>query len=98
MTIKTQTEAVRSESEKSAYRPERLVKLREVLHITGLSRSRLYVLVKEGKFPAPIAIGEGSRARGWVGSRIDEWVMRAIAASSLLAMSRSDAVQRGIGN
>jgi predicted DNA-binding transcriptional regulator AlpA len=56
-----------------------------------LSRSKLYKLVKEGKFPASVAIGEGSRAKGWAGSKIDEWVRRTIVAGAVLKSSRADA-------
>ena len=39
---------------------------------TGLSRSTIYLLIKQGKFPAPIQLAP--RAVGWVGSEIDEWI------------------------
>lgn len=40
--------------------------------LTGLSRSTIYRLIQEGKFPAPIKIGE--RASGWKQSTIEAWI------------------------
>lgn len=44
----------------------------DVLAMIGLSRSTLYNLVRDGRFPAPISIGQ--RAVGWRLSDVDEWV------------------------
>ena len=56
-----------------------LLRLPAVLAQTGLSRAWLYQLVKDGKFPAPIKIGERSVA--WVSAEIDDWVQERISAS-----------------
>lgn len=56
-----------------------LLRLPVVLAQTGLSRAWLYQLVKEGKFPAPIKIGERSVA--WVSAEVDDWVQARISAS-----------------
>lgn len=50
----------------------RLIKLTEVLHTTGLSRSTLYKYVADGVFPKPVSLGE--RAVGWVESEINDWL------------------------
>lgn len=57
---------------------ERLLRLREVMRITGLCRSAIYQYIKEGKFPSQVKLGEGSRAVAWVASQINEWVRRQI--------------------
>jgi prophage regulatory protein len=47
---------------------------------TGLSRTTLYSLIKEGKFPAPIPLG--ARAVGWLESEVDAWIESRVKARS----------------
>lgn len=35
-----------------------LIRRKEVERLTGLSRSRIYDLMKQGAFPKPVALGE----------------------------------------
>ncbi|MBY0242619.1 MAG: AlpA family phage regulatory protein [Burkholderiaceae bacterium] len=49
----------------------RLLRLREVIHICGLSRSGIYAAIKEDRFPRSVPIGE--RARAWVQHEIENW-------------------------
>ncbi len=51
---------------------ERLIRLPEVLMLTGLSRSTLYRKVKEGRFPAPVSLGPRSVA--WRESEVLTWI------------------------
>lgn len=44
----------------------------EVSARTGLPRSQLYRLIKEGDFPRPVKLG--GRAAGWLSSEIDNWI------------------------
>ena len=54
---------------------ERLLRRRQVEEITGMSRSSIYRLMREGKFPRPVRIGPAAvrwRARditAWMESR-----------------------------
>ncbi|MBN2856683.1 MAG: AlpA family transcriptional regulator [Halothiobacillaceae bacterium] len=48
--------------------------------ITGLSRSTIYRLIQENKFPRPIKLGE--RASGWRQSDLEEWVESRASASN----------------
>lgn len=57
----------------------KIIRLNQVKERTGLSRSTLYSLIKEKKFPAPVAIG--IRAVGWLSSDIDAWIETRIQAS-----------------
>ena len=50
----------------------RLLRIKEVLEITGLSKSILYELKKRGEFPSPLRIGR--RAVGWREEDIDNWL------------------------
>lgn len=55
----------------------KLLRLRDVLAQTGLSRSSLYRLMQAGRFPRPINIA-GTRMVAWLASAvsaaISEWV------------------------
>ncbi len=49
-----------------------IIKLPEVMRVTGLSRSSIYRLARLGKFPAPLKLSE--RSIGWRSSDVKEWV------------------------
>ncbi len=50
----------------------RLIRMKEVMHLTGLSRPSVYRLMKDGTFPNSIDLGERSVA--WVDDEVHEWV------------------------
>lgn len=60
------------------------LRLREVRARTGLSRSTIYALIKEGKFPAQVLLG-GGRAVGWIEREIIDWHIGQIEASRTAA-------------
>ena len=41
---------------------ERLITYKEVTEISGLARSSIYSLVRDGKFPPPVKIGSGPKS------------------------------------
>ena len=45
----------------------------------ALSRSTIYLRIKEGTFPPPIKLGP--RAVGWIEEEIEEWLNQQIAVS-----------------
>jgi prophage regulatory protein len=51
---------------------ERVIRLKEVMIRTGLSRSTIYLHIKEDVFPKPINLG--ARSVGWLESEIDAWI------------------------
>lgn len=51
---------------------ERVIRLKEVIVRTGLSRSTIYLHIKSGLFPKPISLGV--RSVGWLESEIDAWI------------------------
>lgn len=50
---------------------DRLLKLAQVLEITGLSKAMIYRLVRAGKFPRPCK--PGGTATRWVESEVRQW-------------------------
>ncbi len=54
----------------------RIIKLKEVMSMTGLGRSTLYKLQAEGLFPQSVEISE--RAVGWVMSEVQDWIQSRI--------------------
>lgn len=48
-----------------------LLRLSDVIQITGLSRATVYRLVEKDRFPRPRRIGD--RAVAWVNSEVEEW-------------------------
>lgn len=55
----------------------RLIRLKEVLHKTGLSKATLYRLIASGEFPASVTIAH--RAVAWEESLVDEYLMRKVS-------------------
>ena len=55
----------------------RLIRFPEVIRRTSLSRSRIYVLMGEDRFPQSIKLGPLSIA--WVETEIDAWLADMIA-------------------
>ena len=52
--------------------PDRLIRLRDVLGLTGLSRSTLYRKKRAGDFPESVQLGE--RVVAWWQSEVREWM------------------------
>jgi prophage regulatory protein len=61
--------------------PPSILRRKQVELRTGLSRSTIYLRVREGSFPRPINLG--GRAVGWVNTDIDQWVEQQIERSRL---------------
>lgn len=58
---------------------ESLLTLQAVMARTGLSRSKIYLDVRRGTFPAPIKIGAGRRVLSrWPQSEVEAWVQQRI--------------------
>ncbi len=54
-------------------------RLATVKHVTGLSRSTIYLRIKKGQFPKPIKLG--GRAVGWVEQDVQNWLTKQIDLS-----------------
>ena len=51
---------------------DRIMKLREVCAMTGLSRSSIYELIKKGSFPSQVKLSV--RSSGWFWSEVKGWL------------------------
>ncbi|HHF3141669.1 MULTISPECIES: helix-turn-helix transcriptional regulator [Vibrio] len=54
-------------------KPIRLIRLNEVLAMTGLSRSGVYRSIDKQQFPKQVSLGDRSVA--WVESEVQAWVI-----------------------
>lgn len=59
----------------------RLYRLKEVCSRTGMGRTTLYERVRDGRFPSPIPLEEGSRNIAWIADEVDEWILNLIRAA-----------------
>jgi prophage regulatory protein len=50
---------------------DRIIRITEVMAMTGLSRSGIYAAIKEGRFPAQLKLSV--RSSGWLESEVIEW-------------------------
>jgi prophage regulatory protein len=57
----------------------KIARLPVVKNLTGLSRSTIYLRIKNGEFPKPISLG--GRSVGWLESDIQQWLTDRIEAS-----------------
>jgi prophage regulatory protein len=51
---------------------DRFMRIPEVTHVTGLSRSTIYNCVDDGSFPAPVRLT--ARAIAWRESEVRQWM------------------------
>jgi prophage regulatory protein len=63
----------------STTNPGAILRLKQVCHRTGLSRSTLYLKMSQGDFPKPISLGV--RSRGWLENEVAAWVQSRIELS-----------------
>ena len=52
--------------------PERLLRIDDVCHQTGLGRSTVYAMVKDGKLPAPVQLHGAAVA--WLQTEVQAWI------------------------
>ena len=53
---------------------QKLIRIRSVIQLTGLSKSYIYVLANKGLFPQSIQLVPGGTSVAWVESEIQEWI------------------------
>lgn len=62
------------------YKPERVLRLREVLQRTGCGKSSFYEMLNNNEFPPGIRVTR--RNRGWLESEVEAWIKSRPAATS----------------
>jgi prophage regulatory protein len=55
----------------------KFLKLQNVMSITGLSRSSIYLAISEGRFPKQINLG--ARSIAFLESEVQEWMEECVA-------------------
>ena len=58
----------------------KIIRLPEVINVTGLARSTVYKKVADKSFPSPISLG--SKSVGWLEANVQDWIQQQIARSS----------------
>jgi len=62
--------------------PRRFIRLKELTHIVGYSRSTIYSHIRTGQFPKPYPLG--SRSIAWFSDEIEAWMESRIEARQAL--------------
>lgn len=60
----------------------KIMRLPEVLAVTGLKRSSIYAFIKKSNFPSPVPLGE--KAVGWLESEILDWINQRAAKRKIV--------------
>jgi prophage regulatory protein len=50
----------------------KIIRLKQVMDVTGLARSTIYKYIADGVFPKNISLG--GRSVGWLESEIQDWI------------------------
>lgn len=58
----------------------RLIRIREVMNKTGLSKSGVYDLMNAGQFPKSIRLSDTGRTVAFIEAEVDSWIAARIAA------------------
>ncbi|MFL6631366.1 MAG: helix-turn-helix transcriptional regulator [Massilia sp.] len=60
---------------------DRLIRIHEVVHICGLSRSSIYASIQKGEFPCQVKLSR--KASAWVYSEVMAWAAARAASRSV---------------
>ena len=69
-----QSNSERDQLDQENDQPRKLIRIRSVINLTGLSKSYIYDLCKKGLFPKSIQLVPGGTSVAWVESEIKEWI------------------------
>ncbi|HGY0709346.1 AlpA family transcriptional regulator [Vibrio cholerae] len=56
----------------------KVIRLKEVIELTGLSKSSIYRMASDDKFPKPLSLG--ARSVGWIESEVTHWLAEKLGA------------------
>ncbi len=58
--------------------PRKLIRIKSVIRLTGISKSYIYALSEKGLFPKSLQLVPGGTSVAWVESEIVEWIEQRI--------------------
>lgn len=58
--------------------PNTLLRIKDVMRRTGLSKSYIYQLSELGKFPRQIQLVEGGKSVAWIEAEVQGWIEQRI--------------------
>ena len=56
----------------------RLIRIRDVMALTGLSKSYIYQLCENQQFPNRVHLVKGGTSVAWLASEVNEWIEQRI--------------------
>ena len=60
--------------------PERLIRLKELRHLTGLGRSTIYRLIEQDRFPKQLRpLGDNVKLSVWRATEVRAWIQARIS-------------------
>ena len=59
----------------------KVLRLKEVINRTGLSKSKIYDAINKGEFPKPVKMFKNGRAVCWNENTINEWLSNVLEAA-----------------
>lgn len=62
---------------------QRLLRIKDVMKLSGLSKSYIYALSADGRFPQSIQLVPRGTSRAWVYSEIQDWINNRISARDI---------------
>lgn len=62
--------------------PSRILRLKDVMYLTGLSRSSIYKYIGEQNFPQSFSLG--ARRVGWLEEDIEAWILERKAQGGVI--------------
>ncbi|RUO17995.1 helix-turn-helix transcriptional regulator [Aliidiomarina haloalkalitolerans] len=62
---------------------KRLIRLREVMELTSLSKSYIYQLSAQGKFPKRVNLVKGGSSVAWLESEVLAWIEERLTERNL---------------
>tara|TARA_R110001592_G_scaffold13740_2_gene62810 strand:- start:31814 stop:32059 length:246 start_codon:yes stop_codon:yes gene_type:complete len=76
----------------------KILRLKQVLDLTGLARATVYRYMADGLFPRNVKLG--IRSVGWVESEVVEWIQAQIEVRDSLPQSRAISLgsNQGVSN
>ena len=74
------------------YGPIRILRLAQVLNITGLGKTKIYQLQSEGNFPMRVQITDHSV--GWIEQEVQAWLAKRVAISMSLTQRSHSGLNR----